>query len=46
MEDHKTWLQEQFAAKSAALLEDFYRNAELEAEMEAKAAQVGHNMLK
>ena len=43
VEDHKTWLQEEFATKSAALLEERNRNAELEAELEAKATQVGQN---
>ena len=41
VEEHKTWLQEEFTAKSAALLEERKRNAELEAEVEATAEQVG-----
>ena len=41
VEEHKTWLQEEFSAKSSALLEERKRNAELEAEVGAKAEQVG-----
>ena len=41
VEEHKAWLQEEFTAKSAALLEERKRNAELDAEVEATAVQVG-----